>query len=62
MEVDNEYIYVDLLDTAGEVCLKVYTKSISRKLSLRTVNRFINSLLLFRSVEYTKVSNRIEPN
>ena len=24
MEVDSEYIYVDLLDTAGEVCLKVY--------------------------------------
>ena len=23
MEVDSEYIYVDLLDTAGEVCLKV---------------------------------------
>lgn len=28
MEVDNEYIYVDLLDTAGEVCLKVYTKTV----------------------------------
>ena len=41
MEVDNEYIYVDLLDTAGEVCLKVYTKSISRKLSLRTVNSLL---------------------
>lgn len=49
MEVDNEYIYVDLLDTAGEVCLKVYTKSISRKLSLRTVNSLLTVVLLFRS-------------
>ena len=37
MEVDSEYIYVDLLDTAGEVCLKVCTKTVSRKLSRKTV-------------------------
>lgn len=29
MEVDSEYIYVDLLDTAGEVCLKVFTRTVS---------------------------------
>jgi len=28
MEVDSEYIYVDLLDTAGEVCLKVFLREL----------------------------------
>lgn len=55
MEVDNEYIYVDLLDTAGEVCLKVYTKTISRKLSLRTVNSLLtvyyNSDRIYKGVK-----------
>lgn len=30
MEVDNEYIYVDLLDIVGEVCFKVYMEIILR--------------------------------
>ena len=58
MEVDNEYIYVDLLDTAGEVCRKLYTKTISRKLSLNSISR----VYYYSDSEYTKVSNRIEAN
>ena len=51
MEVDNEYIYVDLLDTAGEVCLKVYTKTIQENFLLERSTVCYNSGRIYKGVK-----------